>query len=350
MTSLTRWGADVVTRRLIALLAVLTGAGCSLDKQAAPPLTGPSELGLSLGVTATPDVITQDGQSTATITIKALNEIGLPKAGVGFRAATYVGGTAVDFGVLSAKVGQTGSNGEATLTYRSPAAPPPSVTADTLVVVAVTPIGDDYSTALARQVQIRLARPGVILPPNGTPVPKFFFSPTSPREDDDVFFDASGSSDSDGSITSYAWSFGDGRTDTSSGPTMRHHYDLAGAYSVTLTVTDDRGQTATSAPQTVTIASVTSPTAAFTMSPTSPVRGVDVVNFNASLSKPAPGRTIVNYSFDFGDGSPLTSSAGPTAQHLYGSEGAYVVVLKVTDDTGRVGAVSQNLTVKLPTP
>ena len=56
-------------------------------------------------------------------------------------------------------------------------------------------------------------------------------------------FDGSGSSDSDGSITSYAWDFGDGATGTGASP--QHTYDAAGTYTVKLTVTDDRGGTDT---------------------------------------------------------------------------------------------------------
>ncbi len=55
-------------------------------------------------------------------------------------------------------------------------------------------------------------------------------------------FNASGSSDSDGSIASYAWNFGDGAT--GSGVTQSHTYAAMGTYNVTLTVTDNGGLTA----------------------------------------------------------------------------------------------------------
>ena len=55
-------------------------------------------------------------------------------------------------------------------------------------------------------------------------------------------FDGTSSTDADGSITGYAWTFGDGATSTASAPT--HAYATAGAYSVTLTVTDNLGATA----------------------------------------------------------------------------------------------------------
>jgi hypothetical protein len=55
--------------------------------------------------------------------------------------------------------------------------------------------------------------------------------------------DANGSSDPDGSIGGYAWTFGDGSS--GSGRTATHTYTSAGSYTVTLTITDDTGATGT---------------------------------------------------------------------------------------------------------
>lgn len=54
-----------------------------------------------------------------------------------------------------------------------------------------------------------------------------------------VVFDASYSSDSDGSIVQYDWDFGDGSTVSDAGSAPEHTYTTAGTYTVTLTVTDD---------------------------------------------------------------------------------------------------------------
>lgn len=52
-------------------------------------------------------------------------------------------------------------------------------------------------------------------------------------------FDGSGSTDADGSITAYRWTFGDGSTAT--GVRATHQYAAHGTYQVTLTATDLRG-------------------------------------------------------------------------------------------------------------
>lgn len=57
-----------------------------------------------------------------------------------------------------------------------------------------------------------------------------------------VNFDSSGSADPDGLIISYHWDFMDGNTSTDANPS--HRFTDPGSYAVTLTVTDDRGMSA----------------------------------------------------------------------------------------------------------
>ena len=56
-----------------------------------------------------------------------------------------------------------------------------------------------------------------------------------------IQFDGTGSSDVDGTITTYQWNFGDGQAGSGAAPT--HAYTTAGDYTVTLTVTDNNGLT-----------------------------------------------------------------------------------------------------------
>ena len=76
------------------------------------------------------------------------------------------------------------------------------------------------------------------LPPNQPAVVKFSFTPDAPSTQRDVQF-SNESSDADGHIVSYFWDFGDGATSVLENPS--HRYAQDGTYTVTLTVSDDRG-------------------------------------------------------------------------------------------------------------
>ena len=81
------------------------------------------------------------------------------------------------------------------------------------------------------------------IPTNRPPTAAFAFTPSSPSVGDSVTFNGSASSDSDGSIVSYTWDFGDGGT--ASGPIVTHAFTASVTYQVTLTVTDDDGSSDT---------------------------------------------------------------------------------------------------------
>jgi PKD repeat protein len=150
---------------------------------------------------------------------------------------------------------------------------------------------------------------------------------------DDLSADASASTDSDGSIVSYEWDFGDDSTGT--GVTATHRYATAGTYTVTLKVTDDDGATNQTTRQITTVLNQP-PTASFLRSSTSLV-----TTTNALASTDSDG-SIVHYAWEFGDGSTGT---GVTATHAYATAGTYTITLTVTDDHGATGVLSRLVTV-----
>ena len=150
-------------------------------------------------------------------------------------------------------------------------------------------------------------------------------------------FDATGSSDPDGTVTSYAWNFGDGATGAAA--IVDHTYTAAGTYNVTLTVTDNEGTSSTATRPVTVFAANVAPTAAFTAN----VAG-NVVSVNGSSSTDPEG-AISSYQWTFGDGA---SGTGVTASHTYVAAGNYTVTLTVTDAQGATGLVARDVSVVAP--
>ena len=324
--------------RLVALgLASVLAASCTMKDQQAPPLTGPSEFGTSVNVAVMPDVLQQDGASQSVVAVTVFNSVGKPAAGVPMRAEIKVNGQVVDFGNLSARSIVTGSDGRATFVYTAPFV---STSVESIIEIAVTPIGSNYENAVPRNATIRLVPTGLVLPSSGLN-PAFTFSPQAPTQGQGVFFDGSTSaSASNNPITQYRWDFGDGGS--GSGQTTTHSFSNSGTYFVRLTISDASGRSVTTT-QTVAVGVGATPTASFTFGPT-PARANIPVNFNGTGSIPAAGRTIVSYRWEYGDGSPTES--GPQVAHSFAVAGVYTVTLTVTDDVGRSHTTNRTVTVQ----
>lgn len=82
------------------------------------------------------------------------------------------------------------------------------------------------------------------------------------------------------------------------------------------------------------------PRAEFTFSPENPRPG-ETVRFDATESVDPDGR-IVQYNWDFGDGS---SANGVTATHAYTGDGVFTVTLTVIDDRNAAGRISKPIAV-----
>jgi YVTN family beta-propeller protein len=80
---------------------------------------------------------------------------------------------------------------------------------------------------------------GIAITPDQPPLAAF--SATSAELGQPTSFDASASVDPDGSLASYAWSFGDGSTLVTTSPLTSHTYTAPATYTATLTLTDNEG-------------------------------------------------------------------------------------------------------------
>lgn len=330
--------ASIFRFTAVAALALSLGA-CTTKKTEPPAPSGPSELGTSLAIAATPDLLPQDGSSTSQIVIRALDANGQPVRNLSLRVETAVGGIITDFGHLSAKDVSTGSDGRAVVVYTAPA-PVDNIDRNTRVQIMVTPVQGNANGMFARFAEIRLVPTGVV--GGETPVPDFTFTPTAPMQLQSVTFDASDAT-LNATLTKYEWDFGDGSK--GQGRVASHQYREIDRYTVTLTVTDIAGLKG-SRSKSVSVGTSGAPTPSFVFSPAAPGIGEEIV-FNASASAAVAPRVIVRYDWQFGTDR---TGSGMIVVKRYDTPGAYVVSLTVTDDVGNKATATQSVTVGTSSP
>ncbi len=184
-----------------------------------------------------------------------------------------------------------------------------------------------------------------VLVTEAPPVATIDVTNDTPPAGDAVLFDAAASEAPTGSLSAYAWDFGDGTTAT--GVSASHVYTEPGYYVVTLTVTDSRGAVCTercavfvqegtpdgscSDPGSSCGGGGDRPLAVISGLPScSGILVGRTLALDAGYSRAAEGK-LIRYEWDFGDGS---TTAGIEVTHIYTSAGRYVVTLTVTDDSG----------------
>lgn len=170
---------------------------------------------------------------------------------------------------------------------------------------------------------------------NRGPVSDFSWSPAVARRGEPVNFTEL-ASDPDGVVVSYLWNFGD-TLPTSTDANPSHTFPGSGAYSVTLTVTDDDGATGS----VTKIVAVNRPPSAQWTANSANVLTFETVYMNATGSD--PDGTIVSWFWNFGDASNSTIR---NTTHAYVNPGVYVVTLTVTDDLGASASASASITVR----
>lgn len=152
--------------------------------------------------------------------------------------------------------------------------------------------------------------------------------PYTSNEGAAVAMSAAGSLDPNGTVTSYAWDFGDGST--GSGASVSHTYAQDSSYSVTLVVTDNDGLV-DSVATTATVSNVAPVVGAFAGATLLPGE-----TYTALGSFTDPGSDSWSATANYGDGSvpSATSLVGKTfsLSHTYAAAGTFTVTVTVEDD------------------
>jgi PKD repeat protein len=162
-----------------------------------------------------------------------------------------------------------------------------------------------------------------------------------------VAFDASSSSDPDGSIVSYSWDFnGDGDFGDDNRTSLITTLSTPGVVNIGLRVTDDDGATSTYV-QPVRVDQA--PIAAFTYSPTSPVAG-SRVTFTSTSTDPDGASDLTGLSWDLDADGTFGDATGPTATRVFPMAGTYPVALQAVDSVGVQAVQMQSVTVRILGP
>jgi len=175
---------------------------------------------------------------------------------------------------------------------------------------------------------------------NKRPVADFDWTPSNLT----VVFDASASNDPDGNISTYYWTFGD-EDANGTGNVTTYTYPANGTYRVVLTVTDNGGEK-NSTSKNLTVTQTVNPPPIVKKYPVALIELENKTNLTVVISGfgsyAKDAKTIVNYTWDFGDG---TNASGANVTHTYAANGTYTITLTVTDSEGLTNSTTQDVTV-----
>ena len=188
------------------------------------------------------------------------------------------------------------------------------------------------------------------------PQAAFTFYPPKLYANMTATFDASSSSAEgyNDTIIRYEWYFDDpynpehiineGNYTNPPSPLAYHTFEYGGTYTVSLNVTDNEGLWSYTI-KPVTVYPEYGPTANFTWTPYTQFVN-RTVTFNASSSEPgwsaklADYSPIVQYTWNFSDGTGKINTTNPVINYVYTQPGNYTVTLIVTDSVGRTNITS----------
>lgn len=207
------------------------------------------------------------------------------------------------------------------------------------VVVTDTAIPTPH-TAQSNTVSINVAAPA-----NNPPTAAFSFLPANPLAGQTVVF-TDASTDSDGTVVSWSWTFGDGSASTTKNPA--YPYSSAGTYTVRLTVTDNLGAT-NFVEHSVTVSAPANNPPVLNPIGNQVVNELSQLTFTASANDVDAGQTLT-YSLDAGApaGAAIGASSGVftwTPTEAQGGTGPYTITVRVTDNGNPAQSDSETITV-----
>jgi gliding motility-associated-like protein len=209
-----------------------------------------------------------------------------------------------------------------------------------------TPIGHFYTAAGLYSVKLVLTdtrgcrdsitRPNIVRV--WGPTSNFTPAPLAGCKGLTVNFTEASTTDGTHPITTWAWTYGDGQSQTLSSGPFSHTYNTAGSFTASLKVTDTYGCTDSSAFAAQIF--VTDPKALLTTPDTLTCAGANVTFTNTSTG------AGLTYNWTFGDG---TTSTATNPVKTYAADGDYTVRLLVTDVNGCTDSLRLNNYIKVRT-
>lgn len=140
----------------------------------------------------------------------------------------------------------------------------------------------------------------------------------------------------------YAWTFGEGINPTTTAASAAHAYATGGTFHVTVNATKDTGETGSVS------TSVVVPALTVTLSCTQPAPGA-ALGCNISAADETGivvTSQVTNVTWDWGDGSPPTSTLTTFSSHPYPQPNDWLVIATAAGAGGRTGRVSKMITVQ----
>jgi PKD repeat protein len=214
---------------------------------------------------------------------------------------------------------------------------------DKTVKLTITSSVDGHTTSVSKTVHV-----------NVPPYAAFVFAgldapagqdPSTPVLGQQVAFNGQGSSDPDGTITTWAWDLGTGTFGApATVPTLTTTFTTAGNRDIRVQVTDDHGATAIA---TTRLRVNSPPVAGFGIAPAAP-RTAQSVTFSSTASDPDGVADLAATSWDLNGDGTYGDATGSTARATFLTAGTYTIGQRVTDKGGATTTTTKALVVSGP--